>query len=71
MSQSVVFEFIHLQLLGIFDKVSPNLVVKGIHSPEVGLAIWLHAPVAQWIEQDGSNVKVGGSNPSRSTKSKT
>lgn len=24
----------------------------------------LKAPVAQWIEQDGSNVKVGGSTPS-------
>ncbi len=25
------------------------------------------APIAQWIEQDGSNVKVGGSNPSGRT----
>ncbi len=26
-----------------------------------------YAPVAQWIEQDGSNVKVVGSNPARGT----
>ncbi len=27
----------------------------------------INAPIAQWIEQDGSNVKVGGSSPSGRT----
>ncbi len=28
------------------------------------------APIAQWIEQDGSNVKAAGSNPAGGTDSK-
>ena len=35
---------------------------QGVFLVELG-----YVPVAQWIEQDGSNVKVGGSNPSRHT----
>ena len=57
----------------LFKKRNKQCIIRWKYAPVAklkflrnlhALGLIAFAPVAQWIEQDGSNVKVGGSNPS-------